>query len=199
MKKIALSLLLLIALTGCGNQAANNQATKAEPQNSPEANASVNPSDNSGKVVLSSEPADGTFLVTNILDGDTIEIEYFRGKETVRLLGIDSPESASKNDYIKCLGEKAKEKLQEKLLGKKVKLRVDKLSGVVDQSGRLLRYVLNDDNMMVNAEMVLDGYATAFSTYPFDYRDKFLDLQEMARKNKAGLWDDTLCAEFKKK
>lgn len=124
------------------------------------------------------------FLVTQVLDGDTIKLE---NGDLVRYIGINTPELNPRNNLtIECFALEAKKENERLVLGKKVKLEKD----ISDQDdyGRFLRYVWLD-NQMVNYQLVENGYAQV-ATYPPDvaYQDLFLRGQAHARENNLGLW-----------
>lgn len=122
-------------------------------------------------------------LVTRVVDGDTIQVDK---KVTVRLIGINTPETVDPRRPTQCFGKEASQKTKELLLNKQVRLEKD--ISEVDRYGRLLRYVYIDDEM-VNETLVREGYAQAVS-YPPDV--KYLDLlrvaEKEARENNRGLW-----------
>jgi len=118
--------------------------------------------------------------VTRVVDGDTIHVGLSDGDWSVRLIGINTPETGQY--YF----EEAKDKMEELVGGKAVLLKKD--VSETDRYGRLLRYVYLGD-LFVNAEMVKEGYAQA-ATYPPDvkYADLFVSLEREARENGLGLW-----------
>jgi micrococcal nuclease len=124
--------------------------------------------------------------VSKVVDGDTLWVE--NPKEKVRLIGIDSPEL--RDSPRKKAGAYAKESaayLKKRLQGKKVKLEYDVRR--YDQYRRTLAYVYLEDGTFINAEMVRLGYATVLTVSPnVKYADKFILLQQEARKHKRGLW-----------
>jgi len=124
-----------------------------------------------------------TYLVTRVIDGDTIEIE---GGKKVRYLGIDTPETVDPRKPVQCFGIEASNANKKLVLGKRVKLEKD--ISETDKYGRLLRYVYVDD-IFVNDYLVRNGYAYAV-TFPPDvkYQQQFLEAQKEARENKRGLW-----------
>lgn len=126
------------------------------------------------------------FLVTRIVDGDTIEIE---GGRKVRYIGIDTPETVDPIRPAGCYGKEASLKNSELVLNKKVKLVKD--VSETDKYGRLLRYVYVE-NTFVNDYLVSEGYAKA-STYTPDvkFSEQFLNSERKAREEKKGLWGDT--------
>lgn len=124
-----------------------------------------------------------TYLVTRVIDGDTIEIQ---GGQRVRYIGIDTPETVDPNRPVGCYGQEASDKNKTLVLNKQVKLEKD--VSETDKYGRLLRYVYVDD-MMVNDYLVRQGYANA-SSYPPDvkYQEQFRQAQQEAVANNRGLW-----------
>jgi len=124
-----------------------------------------------------------TGTVTEIIDGDTIEI---KGGDRVRYLGIDAPEIVHPSEPVEYFGKEATEKNRELVEGKRVTLERDVEDR--DEYGRLLRYVWRDD-IMVNAELVRLGYAYAYSLPPnVKYQELFLQLEKEAREQRLGLW-----------
>ena len=123
------------------------------------------------------------FLVTKVIDGDTIEIE---GGKRVRYIGIDTPETVHPSKPVECYGKEASNKNLELVLNKRVKLEKD--VSETDKYGRLLRYVYIGD-IFVNDYLVREGFAKA-STYPPDvkHNEKFLQSQKFAIDNDKGLW-----------
>lgn len=113
--------------------------------------------------------------VVRVIDGDTIVVDYNGAEETVRLIGVDTPESvhpiASKNTEA---GVAASEFTKFYLNDQKVELEFDVRER--DQYGRLLAYVYCDGKMF-NEKLLRTGYAS-IATYPpnVKYVDKFADI-----------------------
>lgn len=125
----------------------------------------------------------GTFKVTRVIDGDTIEIE---GGEHVRYIGIDTPETVDPRKPVQCFGIEASKKNKELVEGKTVRLENDITDR--DKYGRLLRYVWVD-SLFVNLELVKQGFATSYS-YPPDvkFQKEFSAAEKEAREAERGLW-----------
>lgn len=127
-------------------------------------------------------------LGTKVIDGDTFLIE---GGYLVRILGID----ADKKGYP-CY-EKAKERLEELILNKKVKLEKGKED--FDQYCRYLRFVFVDDKN-VSLELVKEGLVVArFSPGEVKYRDEISLAESKARENKIGCKWEKGVEEIKEK
>src|SRR3989344_1209308 len=92
-----------------------------------------------------SQDFDGPYIVYNIVDGDTLDIELGR----VRLSGINTPETGE------CYYEEAKEKLKELVLQQEVFLETDMTD--IDKYGRFLRYIYTNSTF-VNGYLVQEGY-----------------------------------------
>ena len=126
---------------------------------------------------------DGTFLVTRVIDGDTIEIE---GGQRVRYIGIDTPETVDPRKPVQCFGVEASNRNKQLVEGKRVRLEKDITEN--DRYGRLVRYVYVDD-VFINLKLVAEGFAYSY-TYPPDvkYQSQFVEAQRVAREQKRGLW-----------
>lgn len=124
-----------------------------------------------------------TYLVTRVIDGDTIEIE---GGQRVRYIGIDTPETVDPRKPVQCYGQEASNKNKELVAGKRVRLEKD-ISNT-DKYGRLLRYIYIGDEF-INNTLVLQGFAVS-SSYPPDikYQDIFRKSQQEAIDSNRGLW-----------
>jgi len=121
--------------------------------------------------------------VARVVDGDTVEIE---GGQTVRYIGIDTPETVHPQKTVECFGREASNKNRELAEGKFVQLEKD--VSETDKYGRLLRYVYAD-GLFVNEFLVKEGFAYA-SSYPPDvkYQDLFNIAQREAQSQNKGLW-----------
>lgn len=130
-------------------------------------------------------------VVYRVIDGDTIKIN--EGKQTVRYIGIDTPETVHPSKPVQCFGREASAKNKELVEGKEVILEKD--VSETDKYDRLLRYVWLGDTL-INELLVKEGFAQS-STYPPDikYQDHFIKAQNEAMENKTGLWGP-ICSEI---
>lgn len=132
-----------------------------------------------------------TAKVLRVIDGDTIEVSLNKKKESVRLIGIDAPETNDPRKTVECFGREASNKAKEVLTGKTITLESDSTQENSDKYGRLLRYVfLNDLNF--NKFMISEGYAHEYTyqSNPYKYQLEFMTAEKSARENKKGLWSD---------
>jgi micrococcal nuclease len=104
--------------------------------------------------------------VDRVVDGDTVDISIDLGfdltkKERVRLAGIDTPETRTKDMKEKELGYEAKEFLQIHLM------KASKLTVKTEKDGKYGRmlgwlYKTEEDNLSINELMVNEGYAWSY-------------------------------------
>lgn len=134
------------------------------------------------------DPNITTTRVVNVVDGDTFKIE---SGETVRMIGIDTPETVHPSKPTQCYGKEASLKTEELIEGKEIRLEKD--VSEKDKYNRLLRYVYVGD-IFVNEYLVREGYATS-SSYPPDikHQDRFVEAQKLAKEENKGLWNPSAC------
>ena len=123
-------------------------------------------------------------LVTRVVDGDTVEARFGGRPLTVRLIGIDTPESVAPDQPVQCLAHQASAYTTERLEGARVRLQFDLER--IDPFGRTLAYVWLGDELF-NETLVREGYAFV-TTYPPNVRyvDRFRAAQrEPVRQSEA--------------
>ncbi len=135
-----------------------------------------------------------TYHVMKVVDGDTIDVDIDGKKESVRLIGINTPETVDPRKPVQCFGVEASDKAKETLNGKNVTLKADATQSNRDKYGRLLRYVYLEDGTNFNEMMVRDGYAYEY-TYdvPYEYQAEFMAAQQEAKNEERGLWAKNTC------
>lgn len=136
------------------------------------------------------------YSVSSVVDGDTIKINNDGTIETLRLIGMDTPETVDPRKPVQCFGLEASNKAKELLSGKKVYLEKDLSQGEFDKYGRILAYIYREDGLFYNEYMIKQGYAHEY-TYnaPYKYQDQFKADQKYAQDNKLGLWSSDTCSE----
>lgn len=136
--------------------------------------------------------------VVRVVDGDTLKVSMDGNEETVRLIGINTPETVDPRRPVECFGKEASSRMKEMAQGKLVYVETDVSQGMRDTYGRLLAYVYLEDGQMLNRKMIAEGYAYEY-TYlaPYTYQAEFRQLQNLARVSKYGLWSDTTCSGIK--
>ena len=127
-------------------------------------------------------------LVERIIDGDTIQVRVDGKRYTVRLMGVDTPETKDRTGAVQYFGPEASAFTKAALQDKTVMLQKDRTGDTIDRYGRWLRYVLLDgDNF--NARLIREGYAHAYRRFAFSKRTEFIQLEEQARRRGIGLWN----------
>lgn len=165
---------------------ANTTVPTEEPATAgpePSATATTAPEIESVSVVdpAGNEVVGETAVVTQIIDGDTIDVEINGETYRVRYIGMDTPERDEP------LFREAAEANARLVAGQTVILVKD--VSETDRYGRLLRYVYLEDGTFVNGELVRRGFAQA-SSYPPDIalQETLTSLQRTAVNAGTGLW-----------
>jgi micrococcal nuclease len=135
------------------------------------------------------------FPVVRVVDGDTIAVEIDGANITVRLLGIDTPETVDPRKPVQCFGKEASDETKSLLTGKTVRLGFDSSQGTpcavgtCDAYGRTLAYVFLPDGTDINETLIAQGFAREY-TYdrPYAYQAEFQEAEARAREAKLGLW-----------
>jgi endonuclease YncB( thermonuclease family) len=94
-------------------------------------------------------------LVTRVVDGDTIVVADVG---TVRLIGVDTPETVDPRKPVQFFGKEASEFTRRLAQGKVARLEFDYQR--TDKYQRTLAYVYLPDGTFLNAEIVKQGYGT---------------------------------------
>ena len=109
--------------------------------------------------------------VTRVVDGDTIDVEVDLGfdiihRARVRMMGIDTPESRTRNKAEKVLGLASKARLKELLANRRVKLETSKEGK--GKLGRILATVWTSDKkgveeyVNINEKLIEEGHARPY-------------------------------------
>ncbi len=140
--------------------------------------------------------------VTAVVDGDTLDIQFQDGTtDTVRLLGVDSPETHVENEpeefegvpdtdagatCLRNAGQNASGFVRERAAGATVSLRFDPLADRRDRYDRLLAYVQLDGDDL-NQQLVEQGHARVYDSQ-FTRSDTYYELEATAQSERRGLW-----------
>lgn len=124
-----------------------------------------------------------------MVDGDTIIVQVHDRTETVRLLGIDTPEKAGGPRPAECFGAEASERLAD-LLPLQTSVLLSRDLEARDQYSRLLAFVHRaDDHLFINLAMVQEGYATPLFFAPNRAAEqRFVAAGNAARRDWIGFW-----------
>jgi micrococcal nuclease len=135
----------------------------------------------------------GPYLVTKVVDGDTLWVQRDGQQVKLRLIGIDTPETHDPRKPVQCFGEAAAAHAETMLAGHQVLLETDDSQGRLDKYGRELVYVWVDGQLF-NLEMIKAGFAHEY-TYddPYRYQQQFKEAERAAADSDAGLWASNTC------
>jgi micrococcal nuclease len=132
--------------------------------------------------------------VIDHVDGDTVRVriphapEQVGAVETIRLIGVDTPETVHPSRPVERFGREASDFTRRGLLGKSVYLAFD--WDLRDRYGRLLAYIYTGEGRCFNALIIREGYGFAYTRFPFQFMEEFRSLEQEARAEKRGLWND---------
>lgn len=134
------------------------------------------------------------WIVTNVVDGDTIDVAASSEEVRVRLLGINTPESVDPRRPVECFSKEASAYAKELLFGNTVRLETDPTQDDRDRYGRLLRHVFLEDGTHVNLKLVAEGYAHEYTYQRAGrYQEILRDAERTARVAQKGLWGPETC------
>lgn len=147
--------------------------------------------------------ANDSVKVLWVVDGDTLKVNFEGKKQSIRLIGIDTPESRKNKraekqaertdqdiDAIISQGKQAK-KFVESLVDSGDKVTIEFDAQERDHYGRILGYVYLENGKMLNEEILKAGYANVLTIPPnVKYQERFLKALKEAREEGRGLWKE---------
>jgi endonuclease YncB( thermonuclease family) len=105
---------------------------------------------------VASASSDTSYNVSKVIDGDTVVVTMAGEQETVRLVGIDAPETGTHGE---CFATEATQELKSLIGGGGVTLEKDPSQGERDKDDRLLAYVFTEACTNVAEELIRGGFA----------------------------------------
>jgi micrococcal nuclease len=193
----ALLLAVALVVSGCAADGArqdrppHRDRDRATSQSSPAPEPSRTPKPGQGVRAEAKGPVSPGWQVTRIVDGDTVDVTRGRRTLTVRLIGIDTPETVHPTEPIECHGPEATLFATRRLLGEPVALEFDRSQGRRDYYDRVLAYLWTTQGRiaMFNREAVRRGHALEY-TYddPYAWQREFLAAESAARSQRLGVW-----------
>jgi micrococcal nuclease len=132
--------------------------------------------------------------VIRVIDGDTLRVDIDGIHEKVRLIGIDAPEGKDprkkRGKKVEYFSSEAAQYADRHLRNRTVRLEFDRANspnGHRDKYGRLLAYVYVGEELF-NLRIIRDGYAHAYTKFPFSMMEEFRQAEREARRAERGLW-----------
>lgn len=146
---------------------------------------------------IQSEPSESQavfYKVVKVIDGDTISVDISGKTETIRLIGINTPETVDPRKPVECFGKEASNRAKEVLTGKSVKLEADSAQSERDKYNRLLRYVFLEGGTNFNKMMISEGFAYEYTyNLSYKYQTEFKQSEKEAKTAQRGLWAPGVC------
>ena len=143
------------------------------------------------------EIPDEAVKVYSVIDGDTFRYRKEDGSlQSVRLLGVDAPESnTARYRSTECFWKEAKNYLTNLIKNQYVTLEFDSNSAQSDAYGRMLAYVYLDWKL-VNETLIAEWYAKEY-TYKTSYKQQssFKQAEENAKKSSKWLRSSSTCGK----
>jgi micrococcal nuclease len=132
--------------------------------------------------------------VIQVVDGDTLKVNLNGRVETIRVIGIDTPETVHPTEPVGCFGYEASQKAKELLTNTTVKVVTDEGQGTRDKYDRYLAYITLNSGKDFGTEMIRGGYAYEY-TYDSAYQNQsiYKSAEVYARTNEIGLWAPEAC------
>lgn len=149
--------------------------------------------------------------ITSVVDGDTIKVKALENTKrdfyTVRLIGIDTPETKKPGTPIECGGKRAVSSMLNMAFsapedsdgnglfdteggqGRRVTLLTDPSQSTFDRYGRLLAYVTTASGNNLARSLLSNGWANLLTSgSPFSAIGQFTAARRTAKSNKRGSW-----------
>ena len=182
---IVAGLTLAGALAGCGPDSSSPEQPTGAATTS-----SAAPDD-----VLTPRGPTVSGTVERVVDGDTVRVLVDGQREdiSVRLIGIDTPETVAPGRPVECFGPEASAFAEQILDGSRVLLEFDPTQGETDRYDRTLAYVWvvspSGETTLFNLAAIAGGYAEE-RTYAADYawQQEFIAADAAARQAGIGRW-----------
>ena len=135
--------------------------------------------------------------VTRVVDGDTLKVTISGRTDTVRVIGLDTPESVKPGTPVECFALQAS--AEAKLLlpaGSAIRLQADPTQATRDRYGRLLAHVWLADGTLFAERMIRGGFGIhyIYEGVPSVYANRLAAAEVAARAALRGLWSPSTCA-----
>ena len=129
--------------------------------------------------------------LNHCIDGDTANLKINGVNRRVRMLAIDTPESVTPDRPVREYGVDASKYTCDLLTNaENIYIEYDENSDREDKYERVLAYIYVDD-LMVQKELLKKGYAKVAYLYgDYKYTKEFKELEQSAKDNKLGIWQD---------
>ena len=193
--RVAAWLAVAVLASGCSNPSMRvivDRATIAPPVAAP------SDASRAAAALIGPGPVEANATIVRAVDGDTVHVllgdvsgaaSRPDASETVRLIGIDTPETHRPGTPIQCFGPEAS-RFTAALLSPGTPIRLERDVEARDRYGRLLAYIFRaSDGVFVNLALARNGFAHAYTFPPnVAHTDEFVEAAGLARDEGLGLW-----------
>ena len=127
--------------------------------------------------------------IVKVVDGDTVQLTIGGKRETVRLIGVDTPETKHPTKPVECWGPEAAA-FTESVLPPGTTVIVVRDEQARDKYGRLLAYLYRrDDKIFINRELVSGGWADTLTIPPNTAYETVFERDRLSSQEaQLGLW-----------
>jgi micrococcal nuclease len=191
-RRLAILALLVVAVAACGDVSTTEGGL---PSSSPA--PLVATSAPTGPAATMSTASGVAARVTRVVDGDTLKALVAGRTETVRVIGLDTPESVKPGTPIECFALSATAAAKSRLpVGTAIRLESDPTQAKRDQYGRLLAHVWLADGTLYAEQMIRGGFGIhyIYAGVPSIYARRLASAEDEARAALRGLWSPSTCA-----
>lgn len=130
-------------------------------------------------------------VVVDTIDGDTLRAEIAGVRETIRIIGVDTPETKHPTKGVQCYGPQAAQFLAA-LLPPGTRVRIERDTEARDPYGRLLLYLFisrDDGELLVSHALIDAGMARPLVIEPnVRYQTELVAAAFAAQREARGLW-----------
>ncbi len=176
--------------TPADNGPAVVQTSKPEPTKKKKPKADRKPKDDkpTSRQTPRAPRAVVTYLVTDVVDGDTVKVAM-AGETSIRIIGIDTPETVHPSEPIECGGPEASAAATKLLTGRRVQVVYDASQGRLDAYDRTLAYLTIPGIGDFGLAMLKRGLAAEY-TYDSAYRhqSQYIRAESRAQSKGIGVW-----------
>ncbi|MEK7642128.1 MAG: thermonuclease family protein [Patescibacteria group bacterium] len=129
------------------------------------------------------------YRVVSVVDGDTFKVQVGKHSITVRMLGIDTPETVDPRKQVQCYGLEASGESKRLLGGHAVRLKLNPDREEQDRYERYLAYVYLPDGTFLNEYLLRNGFAREYTFgKAYMFQKEFRAIEREAKKEERGLW-----------
>lgn len=205
MKKVVAGLLAMVAvgaIAACKPVEGGGSTVRGDRSTSQQAPGVAEPESTTERRTADGQPhvdmsrMKGPYHVVRAVDGDTLAVEVDRRTVTVRVIGLDTPETVKPNTPVQPCGKQAARMTARLTEGQRVWLEADPSQQSVDKYGRTLAHVWTvyptsgQPKELLSLRLISEGLGKEYTFAGRDYRYKeyLVAAQDTARSAGRCVW-----------